>query len=107
MLDLPAPISAYFGADTKDADAVARCFIEAAIVKDERRIHSGRDAIRQWKIDSSAKFTYAVEPFAIATEGHRTVVTGHVTGNFPGSPVDLRYFFVLDGDKIAELEIVP
>jgi hypothetical protein len=32
-------------------------------------------------------------------------VTSHLVGDFPGSPVDLRYFFVLDGDKIASLEI--
>ena len=30
-----------------------------------------------------------------------------LTGNFPGSPVDLRFFFELDGDKIASLEIIP
>jgi len=36
-----------------------------------------------------------------------TVVTSRLTGNFPGSPVDLRYFFRLEGDKIASLEIVP
>jgi len=35
------------------------------------------------------------------------VVTSHVVGDFPGSPIDLRYLFVLDDDRIAELEIVP
>lgn len=35
------------------------------------------------------------------------IVTAHLTGNFPGSPVDLRYAFTLSGDKIARLEIVP
>ena len=30
-----------------------------------------------------------------------------VVGNFPGSPVDLRFFFKLEGDKIASLEIIP
>ena len=43
----------------------------------------------------------------IATAGERTVVTAHVRGDFPGSPLDLRYFFVLEGDRIAELEIEP
>jgi hypothetical protein len=47
-----------------------------------------------------------VEPFAIVTKGDRMVVTSHLTGEFPGSPVDLRYMFVLAGEKIAELEIV-
>ncbi|TQN60660.1 nuclear transport factor 2 family protein [Agrobacterium tumefaciens] len=105
MVDLPSPISLYFAADTGDGDAVAQCFTETAIVKDEGNTYAGREAIRRWKADSSTKYTYTVEPFAIATEDGRTVVTSHLTGNFPGSPVDLRYFFFLEGDKIAELEI--
>jgi len=34
-------------------------------------------------------------------------VTSHLVRDFPGSPVDLRYFFILDGDQIAALEIIP
>jgi hypothetical protein len=30
-----------------------------------------------------------------------------LTGTFPGSPVSLRFFFVLEGDKLASLEIIP
>jgi hypothetical protein len=35
------------------------------------------------------------------------VVTCRLTGSFPGSPVNLRFFFELDGEKIASLEIAP
>jgi hypothetical protein len=35
------------------------------------------------------------------------VVTSRLTGNFPGSPVDLRFFFRLERGKIASLEIIP
>jgi hypothetical protein len=31
--------------------------------------------------------------------------TESVTADFPGSPVDLRYRFTLEGDTIARLEI--
>jgi NAD(P)-dependent dehydrogenase (short-subunit alcohol dehydrogenase family) len=34
-----------------------------------------------------------------------TVVTCHLTGNFPGSPVNLRFFFRLARGKIVNLEI--
>jgi hypothetical protein len=37
----------------------------------------------------------------------KVVVPSRLTGNFPGSPVDLRFFFTLEGDKIASLEILP
>ncbi|PYM74471.1 MAG: hypothetical protein DME10_06420 [Candidatus Rokuibacteriota bacterium] len=35
----------------------------------------------------------------------KTIVTGRVSGNFPNSPVELRYAFTLAGGKIARLEI--
>jgi cytochrome c2 len=107
-VELPSPIAAYFEADRqKGAEVIAQCFTDHAIVRDEGRIYSGRNAIQQWKVGSSAKYTYTSEPFATATEQGRTVVTSHLVGDFPGSPLDLRYFFVLKDGKIAELEIVP
>lgn len=90
-----------------NAEAVAACFATAAVVRDEGRAYSGRDAIRQWKERSSTQYTYTAEPFAIANEDGRIVISSHLVGDFPGSPVDLRYCFVLDGETIAELEIVP
>ena len=107
-IDLPDPIARYFDADReKSAAAVADCFTDAAVVKDEGKSHAGKDAIRQWKSETSSTFSYTVEPFAIVTEDDRTIVTSHVVGDFPGSPVDLRYFFALSGGKIAALEIIP
>jgi hypothetical protein len=34
------------------------------------------------------------------------VVTCRLEGNFPGSPVNLRFFFKLSGDKIQDLEVI-
>ena len=106
-LDLPKPIAAYFTADKGDSEAVAECFTENAVVKDEGHTYDGRAAIRQWKADASAKYQYACEPFACERKDGQFVVTSRLTGNFPGSPVDLRFFFGLEGDKIASLEIIP
>ncbi|MGR3397237.1 nuclear transport factor 2 family protein [Pseudooceanicola nanhaiensis] len=107
-IELPDAIDAYFSADKKgNAQAIAEVFTQDAIVIDEGKTCTGRDAIRRWMAHASTQYTYTVEPFDIAEDGQRTIVTSHLVGNFPGSPVDLRYFFVLRGDKIAELEIVP
>lgn len=107
-IELPTAIANYFAADAGlSAEAIAACFTQAAVVKDEGRTYAGRDAIRGWKDEASAKYTYTVEAFSIASEGGRTVVTSHLVGDFPGSPTDLRYFFIPDGDKIGELEIIP
>jgi len=106
-LDLPKPIAAYFAANKGDREAVARCFTEKAIVKDEGHTYNGLAAIKKWKTDSSTKYTYTSEPFASEQQGGKTVITSRLTGNFPGSPVDLRFFFGLEDDKIVSLEIIP
>lgn len=104
-ITLPGPIAAYFAADQNDGDAITLCFTENALVVDERQTHRGRDAIRRWKTEASAKFSYMAAPFAVSEEGGQTVVSAQVAGDFPGSPVDLRYAFVLEDGQIARLEV--
>ena len=106
-LKLPEPIAAYFNADRLDSEAVAGCFTKQAVVKDEGHTHSGPAAIRAWKTKTSAKYSYTSEPFAVEQKDGRYVVTSRLTGNFPGSPVDLRFVFQLERGKIAFLEITP
>ena len=106
-LNLPKPIAAYFTEDKGDGEAVSQCFTENAVVKDEGHTHKGRAAIKEWKTHATAKYEYTIEPFACEEKDGKTVVTCHLVGNFPGSPVDLRFFFKLEGDKIASLEIIP
>lgn len=107
-IELPAAIAAYFDNDRKgNATAIAECFTQHAVVIDEGNTYTGRNAIRNWMANASTKYTYTVEPFSIDKERDKVLVSSHLVGNFPGSPVDLRYFFVLEGDKIAKLEIIP
>jgi ketosteroid isomerase-like protein len=104
-VDLPPAIAAYFAADTSDANAVARCFSETAVVIDERREHRGRPAITRWKAEATAKYHYTSEPLTVDASGPDVTVTARVTGDFPGSPVELQYRFTLEGASIARLEI--
>jgi hypothetical protein len=106
-LNLPKPVAAYFIADELDGEAVARCFTDDAVVKDEGHIYNGRAAIKEWKEDASAKYVYTSEPLACEQQDGKVVVTCRLTGNFPGSPADLRFFFELLGEQIASLEVVP
>ena len=106
QLSIPGPIADYFEADKRgDPEAVALCFIERAVVKDERRTYFGRTAIREWKTASTAKYSYTSEPLAIDGRDDRYVVASRLTGNFPGSPIDLRYSFRVECGKISSLEI--
>ena len=106
-LKLPEPIAAYFNADKRDGEAVARGFTKQAVVKDEGHTHSGPAAVRAWKVEASAKYSYTSEPFAVEQKDGRYIVTSRLTGNFPGSAVDLRFVFRLERGKIAFLEITP
>ena len=106
-LNLPQPIADYFDADKRDAEAVASCFTDQAVVKDEGQIHRGLAAIKSWKTEASAKYSYSSKPFAVEQKDGQYIVTSRLTGNFPGSPVDLRYVVRLERGKIAFLEIAP
>ena len=106
-LELPEPIAAYFNTDKRDADAVARCFTKQAVVKDEGQTHSGPTTIKAWKIAASEKYSYTSEPVAMEQKNGQYIVTTRLVGNFPGSPVDLRFIFQLERGKIAFLEITP
>jgi hypothetical protein len=106
-LELPKPVATYFAADEINSDAVSQCFTENAVVKDEGHTYQGRGAIKQWKTEASTKYQYTCEPLTFERKDGKIVVTCRLTGNSPGSPVDLRFFFELDGDSIASLQIVP
>jgi len=104
-LNLPEPIAAYFQADSQDGGAVASCFTNDARVRDEGQTHEGIAAIKAWKVGTSSTYFYTTTPIKLEKTGRVHVVTGHVVGNFPGSPVDLRYRFTLERGKISLLEI--
>jgi hypothetical protein len=56
--DLPQVIASYFAADKLDGEAVARCFTNDAVVKDEGRTCTGLEAIKRWRAEvSSVSFT--------------------------------------------------
>ena len=105
-IDLPTPIAIYIAAENRgDADALAKCFAEDAVVRDEGRTIKGLAAIKEWKAETKKKYQHTVEPLALVREGDETILTNRLTGNFPGSPIEVRFVFRLDGDKIASLEI--
>jgi hypothetical protein len=106
-LDLPEPIAAYFDADKRDGEAMAHCFTNRGMVQDEGQTHFGPAAIKSWKNAASAKYSYTSEPVAVEQKDGRYIVTSRLTGNFPGSPVNLRFSFNLERGKIASLEIKP
>lgn len=104
-LTLPDPIAAYFAADTLGPDDVACCFTLQGAVKDKGQTHTGRDAIKAWKAESSTLYTYTNDPFSLELVDGVHVVCSHTVGTFPGSPIDLKLSFRLERGLIASLEV--
>jgi ketosteroid isomerase-like protein len=103
---LPPPLEDYLHAvNAHDADRIAACFAADAVVRDERQDRVGRDAIRTWADETGRRYRHTVDVLACEVETDRTVVTARVTGDFPGSPIELRYRFGLAEGLIHELEI--
>lgn len=103
---LPAPVAAYFMAESmQDSGALARCFSELAVVRDEGQTVRGVAAIEQWNAEARRKYHHTVEPLEAMERGGTIVVVAKVSGNFPNSPLNLEHIFTLAGEKIESLEI--
>jgi hypothetical protein len=106
MSALPEPLSAYFAAKNRhDIDAMLAPFAADAVVKDESRERRGHRAIREWMEETTRKYRDTVEVTGSIEADGSTVVTGLVSGSFPGSPAVLRFAFTLEGGKVVRLEI--
>jgi len=103
---LPALLAKYFAATNRhDVRTMIALFSDTAVVKDEGREHRGIDAIRTWAEEAIRQYDFEVEPTDITEAAGKTVVTGTVSGTFPGSPVQLQHAFSFDQEKISRLEI--
>src|SRR5260370_24883110 len=106
LLKLPAPVATYIAVENgDDAAALAHCFAENAVVQDEGRTMKGLAAIQRWITETKRKYHHTVEPLASVQKDGKTIVKTRLTGEFPGSPVELQFVFGLEGDRISSLEI--
>lgn len=105
-LELPRPVAVYLAADNADdPDLLDNCFTADARVHDEEHDYRGLEAIKTWKREVKEKYRYVMEPIDVAVNDGTVELRAKVTGDFPGSPVEIDYTFTLAGDKIASLEI--
>jgi ketosteroid isomerase-like protein len=102
-----APVNAdFFSAEERrDTEALAQCFANDAVVHDEGQSIQGHAAIREWQLETKKKYQHTTKPVACVQRGGKTVVSARLTGNFPGSPVDLQFAFEVEAGKIVSLEI--
>ena len=97
-------IDRYFELATRaDSEPYFDLFAPDAVVEDEGREHHGIDAIRRWRTEVP-QVHYAV--LSTVESGAGSTTTAQISGDFPGSPVNLSYWFELAPDgRISVLRI--
>ena len=105
-VQLPVAIERYVQiANSGAAEAASECFAPNAIVYDEGGTHEGLAAIRDWMTSTKKKYNHSVTPLEFMKHGDQSVLKARLAGNFPGSPITVKFSFVLSGGKIRSLDI--
>ena len=105
----PDVIRRYFMLDTdREIDSIVALFADDATVVDEGETRRGTAAIRAWQTGPASRYTYTTDVLGLdALTADRVVVTGRLTGNFPGGTAELKWDFTVAGDRISQLLIAP
>ena len=89
------------GRPGSDSGAYFAQFAADAVVEDEGKLRQGVEEIRAWRSEVPM-VSYAVQDIRPTQEGHDVVDNA---GDFPGSPVNLRYQFLMSDGLISALTI--
>ena len=106
---LPTAIDTYLHArDRRETDASLATFGDDATVIDEGTTYTGTDRIRWWLDNAASEYTFTRTLTGVEDEGGGNyLVHNHLSGDFPGGEVDLRFRFRVEHDRIQHLEIAP
>ena len=102
-------IRRYFALDAdREIDSIVALFSDGATVVDEGETREGTTAIRAWQTGPASQYTYTTDVLGTAAvTADRFVVTGRLTGNFPGGTAELKWDFTVAGERISRLVIAP
>ena len=106
---VPDVVSRYFALDAdREIDSIINLFADDATVIDEGKARHGTTEIRAWQTGPASRYTYTTEVMGTETLGpDRYLVTGRLTGNFPGGTADLTWDFIIADERITQLVIAP
>ena len=106
---VPDVVRRYFMLDAdREIESIVALFSDDATVVDEGETRHGTTAIRAWQTGPAARFTYTTDVLGTgALTPDRFVVTGRLTGNFPGGTAVLKWTFTVAGGRIGQLVIAP
>ena len=106
---VPEAITGYFEADARrDIDAVMALFSDDAVVIDEGQTWRGSSEIRAWREGPAARYEYSTQLSGSWEAGPgEYLLTGTLSGNFPGGTANLTWRFTIAGNLIKQLHIAP
>ncbi|MDB5846512.1 MAG: short-chain dehydrogenase [Rhodoferax sp.] len=103
---MPAPLALYLEAQRlRDPALLERCFAPHATVCDEGHTHEGLAQIREWQTQAQTQYRYTLTPLNLIEKDDAFRLLARVTGDFPGSPVNLLHVFTVADGRITSLQI--
>lgn len=98
-------VDRYFALAPSGGERYLAQFADDVVVEDEGQQRHGIEEVRAWRQDVPP-VTYTVRD--VSDADGQTVAVTRIAGEFPGSPVDLRFAFRFGADgRIRELTIRP
>lgn len=88
-----------------DSQAYVACFSDTAIVHDEGKAHKGKSEIQRWIEKSDREYHTELTPLNYQGTETESLLTAEVSGDFPGSPAILRFYFGLKDGLVSSLSI--
>jgi SnoaL-like domain len=108
---LPPLVAAYVEATNSfDLERLLAAFAYDALVNDQLRDYSGREAIREWAARDIIGQGLTIEVTSAIEHYGNFIVTANVNGTFDKrglpDPLVLAFYFTLHGDQIVQLIIL-
>lgn len=86
-----------------DSGAFTACFADDAVVEDEGQTYQGRVAIEAWISKAFAQAAPILDLKEAQQTATGSILSGMVSGTFPGSPIMLHYHLTHDETVISAL----
>ena len=105
-LKLPLLLAGFITSQNNhDSTSFSNLFTADAQVKDEGMEYEGRDKIKAWNEMTNKKYQTHMEALHYEVDNGIDILTILMSGTFPGSPVEARFYFEIKNDGIQSLTI--
>jgi hypothetical protein len=74
-------------------------------VYDEGKVHTGRTEIEHWIAESNEKYRSTMKPLDYEQNGGSGILFTEISGTFPGSPINLKFYFEIIDELIQSLKV--